>query len=227
MDGHAFHLFDDETRGLTFVKTRRPAFRDALERIGQLRLFDDVTGAVRLAVFRELSERPGVTLPRRPHGYERTLHVVRHHDPVPCKYDRRCDESAPGELPVLLPRQVEAGDGSGDAHGAAARVVEVPTVFAVLGEHLRGGCRGGFLAEVVGDRIAVRGPEHHEAADVPRTRKRYRKREPGGDRGVDRVASVLENAEPRLRREHLLGCDHAVPAPDGLGSRVEMRRRER
>ncbi len=80
-------------------------------------------------------------------------------------------------------------------------------------KHVAG--RGGrcTLAVVDGDVLAaVRQVNNHEAtaADISGTRISHGHRETGGDRGVDCIAAAGQNITADLRRDPLLGDDHAA-----------------
>ncbi len=217
------HVALDEPRSLALVESGRAARRDARERAGKIGLHEPVAGRVRRAVLRELRQRRRVSLHRRQRARKRGGKRLADREPVAGQGDGRLHQPPPGELPLLLPRQVQACNRAGHAHREVAVVVLGRVVLPIGEEHRRRGGRRRHLAEVVGDRLARLGPVHDEAApaDVARRRVDDRKREGRRHGGVDRIAPGLQDRDADLRGDGILRHHHAVRRPKGLGRRED------
>jgi hypothetical protein len=126
-------------------------------------LRQQVARLVRGALARELSDRGrvGLHLGKRPP--QRPGEAVRDDEALARQADGGPEQSLPGKLAALLPRQVETGDRAGDAHRNDRIVVQRLVVAARAKEH-RGLRRSrGLLAEVVGRGLAA-GAEDEKAA---------------------------------------------------------------
>ena len=131
------HVLLDEGGRLAFVESGRALVGDALQRPGQVGLLQDLARLVGRAVLRELRHRRRVGRHRLQRPPQRPRQPLGHREAVARQRDGRLDQPLPGQLPVLLPRQVQAGHGAGHADRQVAVVVEVGAVLPVLEEHRR------------------------------------------------------------------------------------------
>ena len=74
-DERGLHLLD-QRRGFAFVESGRPLIGDPRQRLGEVRLLEDVALFVRLAVLGKLRERRGILLEVVEHAGERSSEAV-------------------------------------------------------------------------------------------------------------------------------------------------------
>jgi len=144
-------------------------------------------------------------------------------EPFARERDRRTDELVEGEAPrsARAPELVEPARRARDADRDRSRQRARGDARPVLREEAVRARRGGSrLAEVEGARGADVRDEEREAAapEVPGLREDDGQRESRGDGRVDRVAAAVEDLEPDLRRQRVLGDDGALlrRAPERL-----------
>ena len=213
------HVLLDQPGRLALVEARGAMFGDTGQRAGEIRLHERVTGRVRHTLLRELRDRGRVPRHRGQHPGERGGQGLAQGEPIASQRDGRLDQPLPRELPVALPREVEAGHGAGHAHRQVAVVMPGRVVLPVGQEHGRRCRRRSDFAEVVGRRVAGSRAEDDEPspADVAGRRVHDGEREGGGDSRVDGVPAGPERLHADLRRGGLLGDHHAVRRAHRLG----------
>ncbi len=158
-------------------------------------------------------------------------HVVGDHEAVARQFDGGLEDLRQRETAgaVFLQCLGQSGGRAGHANAkcGVARLVGIGFAVGAKKNILRDRSRRG-LAIIDRDIFVARGRmDHHEAAaaDVAGARIGDGERKAGGDRGIDRIAALLEDVGADLRGEPFLRHHHAMLGRDGasggeIGGRV-------
>ena len=208
----ATHRGGDVARDLAAVERVRPARRDALQHRGILRVLQQRSRGLRLAVGQvEIAARVGVER-EKPVGGDQRIQTRRDRKSFLREADRRLEEFRPGKFAVPAVRELEQAQQARHAHGFAAYDGRWPVQRTAIGAEkapgLRAGGRG--LPAVVGFELRVaRGVVQQEsaAADSGGLRFHQTEHELGCNRRVDRAPALADRVVPgargkRMRRDH-------------------------
>ena len=203
-----------------------PVFRDALQRAGEIGLHEPPSRLQRLAVVEEDRGRRRVGAKGLGGAGQHVGIALLEHEAALRETDGGRDDGAARHRAVLRQRQLEArhvARHAGRSIPFGARSLD--DVAVAVEVHVGRGGQRGLFAEIDEGLAPVCELERHEAAaaEASRAGKDDAERITDGDRGVDRVATLLQDVDADPGREMLAGDDHAVARADrGLRRRMRM-----
>ena len=219
------HRFGQAASRLALVEVLGAVARNAVKRLGQLRLNELFTGLPAAPWLQENALRFGKLLEQPGVAADRPCLGVREFKAVGGKVHGRLDEFRPRLAAVLLMCEFQPANRARNTRGPPADQA-VPRWLA-RGVEVHVMCRStrsGF-AEVDECRASVgkTGQQKPSSADVSSEGVGHRKGERDRDRGVHGVAASLQHGHARVGRIGLLRHDHCVAGPDRLTSRQQGR----
>ncbi len=210
------HGRGDFVRDRPLVEGARALARDRLERLREIALDQTVAGRHRAAVgFEENLRRRGPARQPRVLVGQRLRPVVGEGEAVARHRNRRRDQIGQRETAgaVFVLGQREAGDGAGHADGkrGIARFLRIGIALRIEKAFGVDAARRGFA---IIDRgvVAIGEVDHHEAAaaEIAGARIADGQRKADRDRGIHRIAALLQNVVADAGRARLLRHHHAV-----------------
>ena len=192
-------------------------FGDALKRLGQLRLLEDVALPVVIAIALKDAMRFGKL--RQVGIVERFRFLVVEDVAIARQSDRRLHHLLQRQLAPVLLRIHQTRYGAGNANRFVAQHAQVWNHIALGVEiHVGGGFGRGFLAEVEEVDLAVGAAEEQKAAtaDIARLGKHHSERETDGDGRIYGIAALLHDRDSRLGRIRLHRGHHGLRRMHGV-----------
>ena len=228
----AAHRGCDLARDLAAVERVGAARRDAREHSRVLRVLEQRSRGLRLAVGqKEVAAGVGVER-EKPVGGDQSVQTRRDRESLPRQLDRGLEEARPGKLAVPAVRELEEPQQARHAHGFSADHRVGPIERATVGPEKAPGrsARGRGLPAVVGFelRVARRVMKQESAAAQPRgLRLDQAEHELHGDRSVDRVPAAADRVVPGTRGERMRRDHHEALRDDGLRVARDAREQEK